>query len=84
MCVFLRLITKVSDRFLEQQTKIKFGVKLENNSIDTSAKPSEAYRGEALKMSSIFEWYVPFKESSHIEITNDNHTHHFLRYQGYR
>jgi hypothetical protein len=47
--VFLRLVTKMSDRYLEQRMNIKFCVKLGKNAIDTYALFCAAYGGEALK-----------------------------------
>jgi hypothetical protein len=41
---------------------------------------SEAYGVEATKKSSVFEWHKWFKESWHVEITNEDNAHHFLRY----
>jgi hypothetical protein len=61
--VFLYLIAKMNDRFLEQQINIKFCVKLGKNMSDTSAVLSEAYGAEAMKMSSVFKWHKWFKES---------------------
>jgi hypothetical protein len=53
--VFLRLITKMSDKYLEQQIDIKFYVKLGKNASDTCAVLCEAYGGEAMKKSSVSE-----------------------------
>jgi len=44
---------------------------------------SEAYGGEAMKESSVFEWYERFKQSSHVGITNEDNARHFVPYQGY-
>jgi hypothetical protein len=44
---------------------------------------SEAYGGEAMKKSSIFEWHKQFKESINVEITNEDSAHHFIWYQVY-
>jgi hypothetical protein len=82
-CVFLHLVGKMSDRFLEQWINIKFFVKLGNNATDSFAMLSEAYGYEAVKSPSVFEWYKRFKDSSHAEITHEDNAHHFLRYQGY-
>jgi hypothetical protein len=76
--MFLRLVAKMSDRFLEQRINVKFGVKLGRNASDTCAMLSEAYGGEAMKESRAER----FKESSRVEITNEDDVHHFLRYQG--
>jgi hypothetical protein len=43
--VSLLIVTKMSDRFLEQRISIKFCVNLEENSSDTCATLSEAYGG---------------------------------------
>jgi hypothetical protein len=69
--------------FLEQRIDIKFCVKLGKNASDTCAELSEAYGGEALRQSSVFEWHKRFKESSHVEIANEDNAYHFFRYQGY-
>jgi hypothetical protein len=53
--VFLRLAVEMSDRFLEQRINIKFCVKLEKNASYTYAKLSEAYGGEFLETSHVFE-----------------------------
>jgi hypothetical protein len=52
----------MSDRFLKQRTNYKFCAKLEQNASDTCAILSEAYWGEAMKKSSVFEWRKQFKE----------------------
>jgi hypothetical protein len=48
-CVFLRLVTKMSDRFLEQRINIKFCMKLGKNASDTCAMLSKAYGREAME-----------------------------------
>jgi len=45
-CVFLHLVAKMSDQFLEQEINIKFCVKLQLYSV---------LRGEAMRKSSVFE-----------------------------
>jgi hypothetical protein len=65
--VFLHLVAKVSDRFLEQRTNIKFCVKLGKNAIDTCVMLFKAYGGEAMKRrSSVFQWHKRFKEGHEI------------------
>jgi hypothetical protein len=61
----------MSDRFLDQRINIKFCVKLGKNASDTCAMLSDAYGGEAMKKLSVFGLHKRFKESSHIEITNE-------------
>jgi hypothetical protein len=60
--VVLRLVAKVSDRFLEKLIKIKFCVKLGKNASESCVMLSEAYGGGALKKLSDFEWRKRFKE----------------------
>jgi hypothetical protein len=76
--VFLRLVAKMSVRFLEQRINIKFSVKV--------AKNVSALRGlcwEYMKEVSVSERHKQFKEGTHVEITNEDSAHHFPRYQGY-
>jgi hypothetical protein len=75
MCVFLGLIAKMSDHFLEQQVKIKFFVKLGENASDSCAVLSEAYRGEAMKKSVVFLNGI---NGLHVEITDEDSAYHFL------
>jgi hypothetical protein len=39
---------------------------------------SEAYQRGAMKKYGVFEWHKWFKESLHVEITNEDNAHHFL------
>jgi hypothetical protein len=58
-------------------------VKLGKNASDTCAVLTEAYGGEDMKKSSVFEWHKWFKESSHVRITTKDNAHYCLQYQGY-
>jgi len=62
-------------------------VKLGKNASDTCLIFSEAYGGEAMKMSSVFEWRKQFKDGrenvENVDITNEDNSHHFLRCQGH-
>jgi hypothetical protein len=51
----------MSNRYLEQGSNITFCVKLGKNVNDICAVLSEAYGREAMKKSSVFEWYKRFK-----------------------
>jgi len=55
--VFLRLAAKMNNRCWEQRINTEFCVKLRKNASDTYAMLSEAYWGEAMKKSSVFEWH---------------------------
>jgi hypothetical protein len=48
LCVFLRIVTKMSDQFLEQRINTKFCVGLGNNESNIFAMLSEACGGEAM------------------------------------
>jgi hypothetical protein len=54
-------------------------VKLGNDAGDTCKILSEAYGGELRKKSSVFEWCKRLKESSHVEIKNENIACHFFK-----
>jgi hypothetical protein len=60
--VFLRLVVKISNRFLEQRINIKFCVKVGTNASDTCEMISEASWGEAMKNSSVSEWHKRFRD----------------------
>jgi hypothetical protein len=81
-CVFLHLVTQMSDRVLEQRISVKFCVKLWKNATYTCVMLSKAYGGEAMEESSFSEWYKRFKESSHVEITNADNAQHFFDIKG--
>jgi hypothetical protein len=68
--VFVSLVTKMMDRFLEQQINIKFCNKLENNASSICAVFSKADGGGAMKNSSVFEWHKRFKEG-HENVDDD-------------
>jgi uncharacterized metal-binding protein len=78
MWVFPHLVTKMSDRILEQQINIKFCIKLTKNSSDTCEMLSKDYEQEDMKRASVSEWHKQFKESSHVKITNEDNAHYFL------
>jgi len=42
----------------------------------------KAYGEETMKKSNVFTWHKGFKESSHVEITNEDNVHHFLDIKG--
>jgi hypothetical protein len=80
VALFLGLIAKMSDGFLEQRMDITFCMKLQKNASDTYAMVYEGYGGEAMKKSSVSEWYKRFKESRE-NVENENNAHYFFRYQ---
>jgi hypothetical protein len=61
--------------FLEQQISVKFCVKLGKNASDTCEMLSNAYGGEAMKKSHVFEGVV--QRQLTCQITNEDNTHHF-------
>jgi hypothetical protein len=52
---------KMSDRLLEQLINIKFCAKLGKSASETLQMLTEAYGADAMKKSSVFEWYKRFK-----------------------
>jgi len=73
----------MSDQFLDQQINLKFCMKLGMNASDPCTVLPEAYWGEAVKKSSVFECYKQCKEILHVRITDEDHADNFLQYQGY-
>jgi hypothetical protein len=57
---------------------IKFCVKLGKNASDTCAVLSADYGGETVRKSSVSELHIWLKVSLHVEITNEDNSHHFL------
>jgi hypothetical protein len=53
----------MSDRFLEQIINIKFHVKLGRDESNTCVVVFEAFGGEGMKKSNVFELYEPLKGS---------------------
>jgi len=72
-CMFLYLVTKMSDWFLEQQINIKFFVNLRRNVGDICAVLSEAYGGKLWKNQVFLGGINSLKRAcmpeSHMEIT---------------
>jgi hypothetical protein len=66
--VFLSLVAKMSYRFLKQRINIKFCVKLGKNV--TPKQLFEAYGGEAMKKSNVFQWPKRFKQD-HESVEDD-------------
>jgi hypothetical protein len=54
--VFLTIVSKMSDQFLEQRIYIKFCLELGNNANNTCTMLFEAYGEKAIKTSSVFQW----------------------------
>jgi hypothetical protein len=69
---------RVMDRFLEQRINIRFHVKLGKNAKKISLEMKHGAFSVISKAADI----PTTQESSHIEITNEDNVHHFLRYQG--
>jgi hypothetical protein len=65
--------------FLDQGIGFKFCVKLGKNTSSTCSMLFEACGAESMRKSSVFEWHALLKKSSHVEITNEENAHHFLR-----
>jgi hypothetical protein len=62
--VFLHLVGKINDRFIERGINIKF-------TSGIGAMLSEAYGGEDAKGPRVFHWHKLFRTSCHFEITNE-------------
>jgi hypothetical protein len=81
--MFLRLVAKMGDRFLEQRINIKFCVKSGKNASDTCAMLSEVYGGEVMEKSIVYMWHKRFKRCRENVEDGERSGHHFLRNQGY-
>jgi hypothetical protein len=81
VCVFVRLVANMSDRFLQQRINNEFCVKLGKNESDTCAMLSILSQKQTINF--ITADTTITQQSSHIEITYEDNVHHFLRYQGY-
>jgi hypothetical protein len=66
---------KMSDRLLEQRIKIKFCAKLDKSACEILQMLTEAYDADAMKTSSVFEWYKRFKEGRE-DVKDDERTGH--------
>jgi hypothetical protein len=60
--VFLCLVAKMSDRFLDQRIDVKFCAKLGKNKSETCTVLSEVCQNEVMEKSSAFVWHKRFKE----------------------
>jgi len=58
---------------------VNFFVKLRKHASDTCEMLSEAYGGEVTRKPSVCEWHTWFKQSSYIEIVNEENYNYFLR-----
>lgn len=61
-CYVPVLITKMSDRYLEQRISIKFCVKLHKSASETHHLLKEAYGKEVMSRARVFDWHKRFKE----------------------
>jgi hypothetical protein len=64
----------MSDRLLDQRINIKFCATLGKRASETLQMLTEAYGADAMKMSSVFQWYKRFKEGR--EDVKDERTGH--------
>jgi hypothetical protein len=66
---------------LEQRINIKFSVKLGNNASDICTVLSISSRNQTTKFAMQPDYIPTTKESSHVEIINEENPHHFILYQ---
>jgi hypothetical protein len=78
--VFVCLVAKLNDRFLEKRININILVKLslemKHGALNTTRKQAKNFPLQTADTSTT-------QGSSHVEITKEDNAYHFLRYQGY-
>jgi hypothetical protein len=63
----------MTDRLLEQRINIKICAKLDKSASETLQMLTEVYGADAMKKSSVFEWYKRFKEGRE-DVKDDERT----------
>jgi len=70
----------MNNQFLEKRIHLKFCAKLDKDASVTCAAISKDYGGKAVKKSSVLRLHKWFEQCRHVEISNEDNNHHFLRH----